>query len=157
MIYVEALIRQGIPGIVPARSRGSRIGTRHHGRSFGTRAVVMTHHWRSVRWLDEVEDQHSRKGDNKRGADHRRRSGVERMREGIFRNVEPPQRKVTATNPARPPKMRAGPTRTGQTLNRSVMDGPGVNPWHHSGERVQAPGILGNRGSEGPAENNPSS
>ena len=84
-----------------------------------------------VSWLDKEEQQHGRKRDNKRGADHRRGSCVERIRERIFENVDPPTEKDYDDESGKAPESAREPAANdqglGMTHTRSVMDDPGAH------------------------------
>jgi hypothetical protein len=79
----------------------------------------MARHSRSVPWFDEAEEQHRREGDNKRGADHRRGSGVKRIREGIFENAEPHAKEGHHDESGKAPKGARKPGANSPRLGRA--------------------------------------
>jgi len=64
-----------------------------HAGSFGAKGAIAARHSKSVSWFDEVKEQRGREGDNKRGADYCPSPLVERIRDGIFENVQPQAKK----------------------------------------------------------------
>jgi len=72
MIDVEALIRQIVPKAILAH---------------GINGAVLARRSDPFPWFDEIEKQHGSERDNERGADQRRGSCVEGIREGIFEDV----------------------------------------------------------------------
>jgi hypothetical protein len=82
-------------------------------------------------WLDKEEQQHGRKRDNERGADERRGSCVEGIRERIFEDVKPPAKKSHHDESGEAPESAREPSandeRLGATRARSVMDDAGTH------------------------------
>ena len=73
----------------------------------------MARHSRPFPWFNEEEEQHGRKRDNERRANHRRVSYAERVREDVLEGVDPPTKKG---HDEEAPKVRTSPPRTTRDL-----------------------------------------
>jgi len=131
MIDVETLIRQIVPHIALLLGPVNRIDGGPRGRSCGIKAVLMARRPGPFPWLDEEEQQHGRKRYNKRGADHRRGSCLDGIRERIFKDVDPPTEKNYDDESGKAPECAREPAANDQGLGmthaRSVMHGPGAH------------------------------
>jgi len=86
----------------------------------------MARHSRPFPWFNEEEEQHGRKRDNERRANHRRVSCAERVREDVLEGVDPPTKKGHDEEAGQAPEGAHEPAAhdqgLGRTQARSLMD-----------------------------------
>jgi len=88
MIDVKALVGQIVPGIISLPCSGNRLDDWPHGGPSRIERIVSVRRPESSLRFDQEEQQYCRERDNERGANHRRGSRSEWIREDIVEDVQ---------------------------------------------------------------------